>query len=184
MRRVIYEVACSLDGYIARLDHSCDWIPNDGEDYGLKDFYARLDTALIGRKTHDLMVKHGQPAMPGLTNYVFSRNPPSETYGGVQWVSSSPLEFIGKLKSKPGKDIWLVGGSNIAQTLFESRLVDEVSLAIVPVLLGDGIPLFPRFTAETPLKLVEEKAYPGGVVRLRYECFLESSCNAGFSGQP
>jgi dihydrofolate reductase len=71
MRRVLYSLACSLDGYIARHDGSVDWLPQDG-NYGLEKFYAGIDAAPIGRKTHDFMVKHGQPSMPGIANYVFS----------------------------------------------------------------------------------------------------------------
>jgi dihydrofolate reductase len=169
MRRVLYSLACSLDGYIARRDDSVDWLPQDG-DYGLKEFFAGIDTALIGRKTHDFMVKHGQPSMPGIANYVFSRNSLPRQYKDVHWVSKEPVEMVQNLKAIPGKDIWLVGGSDLAQTFFNAHLVDEVSLTIIPVLLGDGIPLFPKMPDETNLRLVEEKAYSSGVVTLRYQC--------------
>jgi len=169
MRRVLYSLACSLDGYIARLDHSVDWLFED-QDYGLKEFYATVDTALIGRKTHDFMVKHGQHTMPGLANYVFSRNESPAQYKDVHWVREEPLSLVSRLKAAQGKDIWLVGGSNLAQAFFESRLIDEVALTIMPILLGDGIPLFPRLLSEMPLKLTMHKAYASGVVQLTYAC--------------
>lgn len=174
MRRVLYSVACSLDGYIARLDHSVDWLP-EGGDYGLEAFFATVDTALIGRKTHDFMVKHGQFSMPGLENYVFSRNPAPPSYPGVHWVSTDAEALVRKLKEQSGKDIWLIGGSDLAQTLFHARLIDEVSLTIIPVLLGDGIPLFPKIKFDTPLNLIEQKAYPDGVLTLRYSVSQPSS---------
>ncbi len=169
MRHVLYSLACSLDGYIARLDHSVDWLLDD-QDYGLKEFYASVDTALIGRKTHDFMVKHGQPAMPGIANYVFSRNPAPPQYESVQWVSGEPEALVKRLKEQPGKSIWLVGGSDLARSFFEARLVDEVSLTIMPVLLGNGIPLFSPVSVETKLQLIEEKRYSSGVVHLRFAC--------------
>lgn len=174
MRRVVYSLACSLDGYIARLDHSVDWLP-EGGDYGLEAFFATVDTALIGRKTHDFMVKHGQFTMPGLENYVFSRNPSPPTYPGVQWVNTESEAFVRKLKEKPGKDIWLIGGSDLAQAMFHANLIDEISLTIVPILLGSGIPLFPKLNNEIPLKLIEEKTYPDGVLTLRYKVSQPSS---------
>ncbi len=174
MRRVLYSVACSLDGYIARLDHSVDWLP-EGGDYGLEASFATIDTALIGRKTHDFMVKHGQFSMPGLENYVFSRNPAPPSYPGVHWVSTDAEALVRKLKEQSGKDIWLIGGSDLAQTLFHARLIDEVSLTIIPVLLGDGIPLFPKIKFDIPLNLIEQKAYPDGVLTLRYSVSQPSS---------
>lgn len=167
MRRVLYSLACSLDGYIARLDHSVDWLPESG-DYGLTEFYAGVDMALIGRKTHDFMVKHGQLTMPGIANYVFSRNLSPPEYKGVQWVSTEAEALVRRLKERTGKDIWLVGGSELARSLFEAGLVDEISLTVIPVLLGDGIPLFPKLKIEIPLELKEEKKYSDGAVSLRY----------------
>jgi dihydrofolate reductase len=169
MRRVLYTLACSLDGYIARLDHSVDWLLED-QEYGLKEFYATVDTALIGRKTHDFMVKHGQPAMPGIANYVFSRSASPTPYKDVQWVKEEPQSLVQRLKAGQGKDIWLVGGSNLARTFFQRRLIDEVSLTIMPILLGDGVPLFPKLQSEILLKLTTHKAYASGVMQLTYAC--------------
>lgn len=166
---VLYSLACSLDGYVARTDHSVDWLLDD-QGYDLGEFYAGVGVALIGRKTHDFMVAHGQPVMPGIENYVFSRNPDPPRYEGVQWVSGDPAHLVQRLKEQPGKDIWLVGGSDLAKGFFEEGLVDEISLTIMPILLGQGIPLFPKMVKETSLRLVDEKVYSSGVVRLRYAC--------------
>jgi dihydrofolate reductase len=142
----------------------------EDQEYGLKEFYATIDTALIGRKTHDFMVKHGQPAMPGIANYVFSRSAAPAQYEDVHWVKEEPLSLVQRLKAEQGKDIWLVGGSNLAQLFFENRLIDEVALTIMPILLGGGIQLFPKIQAEIPLKLTAHKAYASGVMQLTYAC--------------
>lgn len=169
MRRIVYSVACSLDGYIAREDHSYDWIPQDGDD-DLLEFAKTVDTVLIGRKTHDIMVSSGQPAFPGMANYVFSKNPNRPEYKGVQWVTSDPVAFANDLRGQPGKDLWLMGGSNLARTFFAAGAVNQIKLAIVPVLLGKGIPLFREFDREIKLKLIEHKGYSNGIVLLSYEC--------------
>ncbi|MGH9588472.1 MAG: dihydrofolate reductase family protein [Acidobacteriaceae bacterium] len=171
MRRVVYSVACSLDGFIAREDHSYDWIPPDeDEDYGLSEFFKTLDTVLIGRKTYDIMVGAGQSAFPGVANYVFSRNPNPPTDKGVHWVATDPVAFVEELRDKPGKDIWLMGGSTLAKTFFDASAINQIKLAIVPVLLGKGIPLFREFGRETALKLIDHTSYPNGIVQLSYEC--------------
>jgi dihydrofolate reductase len=169
MHRIVYSVACSLDGYIARENHSFDWIPQD-QDYGLATFFKSVDDALIGRKTHDLMVSAGQLTFLGMANYVFSRNPNPPNYKGVHWVTTDPVSFVRGLRQKLGKDIWLMGSSNLARIFFESRMVSEIKLKVVPVLLVKGIPLFPEFNPEIALKLIEQKSHSSGVVQLCYEC--------------
>lgn len=169
MRRIVYSVACSLDGFIAREDHSADWIPHD-QDYGLGAFFETVDTVLIGRKTHDFMVGLGQPAFPGMMTCVFSRNPNPPAYEGVRWVTSDAIGFLHWVREQPGKDIWLMGGSDLAGTLFEAHLVNELRLKIVPVLLGKGVPLYATHGPEIALKLQEQKTYSNGVLGVRYEC--------------
>jgi dihydrofolate reductase len=169
MRRIVYSVACSLDGYIAREDHSFDWIRHD-KDYNLSSFFKSVDTVLIGRKTHDLMVSAGQPVFPGMANYAFSRNPNPPACKGLHWVRTNPVAFVDELRQKPGKDIWLMGGSNLARIFFEARMVSDIKLAVVPILLGKGIPLFPEFGQEIALKLIEQKSYSNGPMQLHYEC--------------
>lgn len=169
MRRIVYSVASSLDGYIAREDNSADWIPHD-QDYGLGAFFETVDTVLIGRKTHDFMVGLGRPSFPGMTTCVFSRNPNPPAYDQVHWVTGDPVGFLHWLRERPGKDIWLMGGSDLARTLFEARLVSELRLKVVPVLLGKGVPLYAAHGPEVALKLQEQQAYSNGVLGLRYEC--------------
>ena len=168
MRPIIYSVACSLDGYIAREDHTYDWIPHE-QDHGLAEFFESVDTALIGRRTHDLMVNVGQPTFPGMANYVFTRNPNPPKRKGVHWVTGDAVASVRELREQAGNKIWLAGGSELARTFFEAGLVDELRMAVVPILLGSGIPLFPKLTRELPLRLMEEKAFGDGVLRLFYQ---------------
>jgi len=169
MRRIVYSLACSLDGFIARLDHSVDWLFMD-QDYGMNAFFKTIDTVLVGRKTHDFMVSMGQPAFPGMATYVCTRNQSPKQYKDVKYVLDDPVQFAKELRDKPGKNIWLMGGSDLAKSFFEARMIDEVDVAIHPILLGKGIPLFTEMSAEIPLKLLEEKMHPNGLVQLRYEC--------------
>ena len=169
MRRIVYSVACSLDGFTARDDHSADWIPQD-EDYGLSGFFASVDTALIGRKTHDIMVQMGRPSIPGMTTFVFSRSGNPPVHENVQWISDDAVAFVNTLRQQPCKDVWLMGGSDLARTFFNAHLVDEVRVAVVPILLGRGVPLISGLARETNLELAEQQIYSNGVLCLRYHC--------------
>jgi dihydrofolate reductase len=167
LRKVKLSAAVSLDGYAARLDHTFDWIFSD-QDYGLNDFFRSIDLVVMGRKTHDVMLRMGQPSYPGMTNYVFSRSK-TGSEGGVEFVSGDLKSFIGVLREKLGKDIWLAGGGQLIRSFLVCDLVDEISLAVHPVLLGSGIPLFPPGFPQTKLQLVHCRQYPTGLVALTYK---------------
>jgi dihydrofolate reductase len=170
MRRVKLSVATSLDNYIARTDGAVDWLFDDGEDYGMTEFFACIDAVLLGRHTHDWMIKHGMPFYPGIKNFVFTHQTGRDTYGGkVEYVSGHAAEFVRELKQQEGKAIWLCGGAELADELIRAKLVDEVIVAIHPRLLGRGIRLFGTVLPETELKLLEHKAWPSGLVSLTYE---------------
>lgn len=168
MRRVKLSVATSLDSYLARVDGGYDWIRMD-QDYGFKEFSESVDTVLMGRKMHDLMRHRGIPAFHGIHNYVFSRTLSGVGPGDVTYVSENKKEFIHKLRHEPGKDLWLAGGGELIGAFLQAGLVDQVLLSVQPVLLGEGIPLFPCNFPQTNLRLVESKAYPTGVVMLAYD---------------
>lgn len=168
MRRVKLFVATSLDGFIARADGSVDWLFTDG-DFGMKAFFATVDTALIGRKTYDQMVSWGMPeAYAGLTNYVFSRSRRADDDVPVRHVTGDVPGFVGRLKREPGKDLWLVGGGGLVDAFREHDLIDDVILSVHPVLLGDGIPLFPDRYESLPLELERCVQYERGLVQLWY----------------
>ncbi len=166
MRKIVLNIALSLDGYIAGPKGEFDWLFTD-QDYGLKEFFSRIDTALMGRKTYDLMTRLGG-AYPGMKNYVFSRNLPITKKENVVFISEGVLAFAGKLKSEKGKDVWLVGGGELACSFLEADLVDEMILSVHPILLGKGIPLFRESDSRRDFKLLGCQTYSSGLVQLHY----------------
>jgi dihydrofolate reductase len=167
MRQVVYSVAMSLDGYIAGPHGESDWIVVDPEiDFAA--IFARFDVIVMGRKTYELTRTHQAASMPGVTSFVFSRTLSQSDCRGVT-VSDDPWRTIPALKEEAGKDIWLFGGGELFRSLLEIGLVDRVSVAIVPVLLGGGLPLLPDSPSRAQLRLEEERVYPKtGTVSLEY----------------
>ena len=167
MRRVKLFVATSLDGFVARTDGSVDWLLTAG-DFGMRDFRASVDTALIGRKTHDQMVALGQPAFEGMTNYVFSRTRRADVGVPITYVTGDIVTFVGTLRRQPGKDLWLVGGGTLVAEFRERDLIDDVILSIHPVLLGEGVSLFPGRHEQMNLELTKCLEFERGLIQLWY----------------
>jgi dihydrofolate reductase len=169
MRRLRYQVASSLDGYIAGPNNEFDWIVQDSEiDFAA--LFRQFDTAVMGRRTFEEGLKQGgNGSMPGLDVVVFSRTLRQEDFPRVSIVGTDPAERIRDLKAKPGKDIWLFGGGELFRTLLEAGVVDTVEPAIIPVLLGEGIPLLPAFSKRTELTLTRHRLYQkSGIMLLEY----------------
>ena len=169
MRRLRYQVATSLDGYIAGPQGEFDWIVMD-PDIDFAALTAQFDTAVMGRKTFLAMLQHGGGgAMPSLDVVVFSRTLRPADYPAVSIVNGDPAESVRSLKATPGKDIWLYGGGELFRTLLEAGLVDTVEPAVVPVLLGGGVPMLPSPATRTKLALSGHRLYPkSGIVLLEY----------------
>ena len=168
MRRLRYQVATSLDGYIAGPAGEFDWIPMD-PDINFAELFAQFDTAVMGRKTFLAMLRGGSGTMRGLDVVVFSRTLRPSDYPAVSVVNSDPVESVRSLKANPGKDIWLFGGGGLFRTLLEAGLVDTVEPAVVPVLLGGGIPMLPSPAPRTRLSLSGHRLYPkSGILILEY----------------
>jgi dihydrofolate reductase len=169
MRRVRYAVASSLDGYIAGPKGEADWIIMD-PDIDFKEIFAQFDTFLIGRRTFEGMGKAGQGSAPGIKTFVFSSTLRQQDYPKVTIVApDSAAETVSALRAAPGKDIWLFGGGLLFRSLAEAGLVDTVEVAVVPVLLGGGIPLFPPPASQTTLKLTKHRLYEKtGILGLEY----------------
>jgi dihydrofolate reductase len=167
-RRLRYQVAVSLDGFIAGANGEYDWIVMDPAiDFAA--LYKEFDTAVMGRKTYQMMTAQGgNGAMPGLEVVVFSRTLPAATHRGVRIYNDDPRDVVATLKAKPGRDIWLFGGGSLFRSLLDARLVDTVEVAVMPALLGAGIPLLPS-GGSTTLVLADQRILPkSGIVMLAY----------------
>jgi dihydrofolate reductase len=167
LRRIRYRVAMSLDGYIAGPNGEFDWIIAEPEiDFGA--LFAQFDTLLVGRGTFEFMVQHGQASVPGMKIIVFSRTLRQRDFPDVTIVAGKEKETVAALRAKPGKDIWLFGGGLLFRSFLDADLVDTVEVAVIPVLLGGGIPLLPAPANLAKLKLTRHKVYKNGTVLLEY----------------
>ena len=166
-RRIRYQVACSLDGFIADPEGGYDWIVDEPEfDFGA--LFAQFDTLLMGRKTYEVLQKMKYPT-PGMRVIVFSRTLRPEDYPDITIVSEDVAGTVAKLRAEPGKDIWIFGGGELFRTLLELGCVDTVEPAIIPILLGEGIPMFPSTKTRHSLRLTRQRVYEkSGIVLLEY----------------
>jgi dihydrofolate reductase len=167
-KRVRYQVAVSLDGFIAGPNGESDWIVMD-PSIEIAALFKEFDTAIMGRKTYEVMTAQGgNGAIPGFEVVVFSRTLRPATHPGVRIVNDDPGKVVAELKAKPGRDIWLFGGGELFRSLLTAGVVDTVEVAVMPVLLGAGVPLLPPGTSTT-LTLVDQKTLPAsGIVGLSY----------------
>ena len=172
MRKIKLYIATSLNGKIAKLDGSVEWlesIPNpEKTDHGYTDFLQAIDTTIMGRKTYDQLLSWGPFPYPDKTNFVFTNNSKLENSDDVEFVSAEHVEFAKALKNQPGKDIWLVGGGTLNTTFLNANLIDEIQLFVMPIIIPQGIELFCNIPQETRLELVESKTYSTGAVELKY----------------
>lgn len=177
MPEVILYIASSLDGYIARPDGNVDWLdeiaaPADGseEDYGYEEFFAGIGTVLMGRVTYEQVLTFGVDyPYPGTAGYVFSRTRAGEKDENVEFVDGADIpKFIAQLKANSDKHIWLIGGGLLIQEFLRHDLIDRIIVTILPVILGEGISLFPPPTPQLNLELVDSLSFPSGMVQLTY----------------
>lgn len=165
MRKLILYIAPSLEGKVMRSDGEVDWLPNpgNGEDYGYKEFFDSIDTAVMGYKTYEISANSREWPYTGKTTYVFTRDRGKQVVSQATPVSENPVDFIKKLKQQEGKDIWLVGGGEIVSLLHDAELIDEYIIAYIPVLLGAGVELFPGIKQQVNLKLTRYRIFENGV---------------------
>ena len=166
MRTVTFGAACSLDGFIARADHSVDWLQwsSDIADITAR-YWETIDTVLMGRKTFEVGPTKGYP---NVKNYVFSRTLEANPHPNVELVRDDAAKMVGALKRAPGKGICVMGGGQLARALFDAGLIDEVGINVHPVLLRSGIPMFPESRQQLDLELVECRPIKNGCVYLMY----------------
>lgn len=172
MRTVTYGAACSLDGFITGPDKAIDWLhfSKDVSDV-MAEYFKTIDTILMGRTTwvdsQAMVAGDSQPpddAFKGIQTYVFSRTLDRVPDPRVRLVRDDAAAFVRDLKKQPGRGICLMGGGELARSLFAADLVDEVGLNIHPVLLGGGIPMFPAPGPRVGLKLLSSRVLSGGCV--------------------
>lgn len=165
MRKIILGLGISLDGYIARKNGAVDWLSTDWE-YDWTAFFKTIDAVVMGRKSWDAVLamtppdKRNTNPYGAMETYVFSGTLKTSGVAGVEIVAGDVREFVGNLKAKDGKHIWLAGGGGLAKSFLDANLVDEIHLGITPLLLGAGLPLFPELEREIPLRLISCKTYP------------------------
>jgi dihydrofolate reductase len=167
MRRVRYQVACSVDGYIAGPDDSFDWItPEPAFDFA--ELYAQFDTLLMGRRTYEIVSASGE-SFRDKEVVVASRSLRPDLHPHIEIVRDGLDERVRELRARTGRDIWLYGGGELFSQLLSWDLVDTIEPAFIPILLGDGIRFLPAPAVRRRLTLVRQRAYPSGMVLFEYE---------------
>jgi dihydrofolate reductase len=174
---IVYYVACSLDGYIAAPDGGVDWLEpfrQGEEDYGYAELYGSVEALLLGSRTYEVALSFGAWPSADKESWVFTRRELPAADPSVTLTSDDPARVIATLEERGMERAWLMGGGKLATSFREAGLITAYRIFVMPVVLGDGIPLFAAPgqdqppTEPEPLKLVEARPYPSGVVELSY----------------
>lgn len=172
-RKVVLYISMSVDGFLATKDNDLSWLSiaeKKGEDYGYGKMAERSDTYIVGRATYDVVLNlTGGDFSPAemYKCYVITRQE-RESENGVTFYNGDIEQLIKKIKSEEGKDIYCDGGGEIVKLLMEKNLIDEYIISVIPIVLGDGIPLFKGGLSTIKLKALPAKFYDTGVVQLHY----------------
>jgi dihydrofolate reductase len=174
-RKIVVCGATSADGFIARPDGDVAWLdrPQPRGNYGLGEFFKTIDTILWGRKTYDKGIEMGMKGEGGgfgreTKNFVFSYRPQGSLLPGFEWVQEPVKTFAQRLRAQRGKDIWMMGGGEIIASFLDEGEIDGFIIHVIPILIGEGIPLIQPRHRSIQLKLLSSKAFPDGVVELNY----------------
>ena len=171
-RNVIVHIGASADGYIARPDGDLEWLtsrPAPRGYYGMDTFVRSIDTKVLGRKSYEASVRLGAKFDSKTRYFVFSRSaPPTDAPPGVEFVTGEIGPFVTRLREHPGKNIWLMGGGDVIASFLDAGAIDEFVISVVPVFIGDGIPLIARRHRHVPLELQSSERFEDGVVQLHY----------------
>ena len=173
MPEVIYYVASSLDGYIATVDGSVDWLSrfhSAGEDHGAGELEASVDALLLGSHTYEFALKLGQWPSPDKQSWVFTRRELRILHRSITLTAQSPREVVESLVSRGLRRAWLMGGGKLAASFHADQLISRYIISTFPVLLGSGIPLFaPHCSPPETLRFVAAKPFKSGIVQVTYE---------------
>ena len=172
LRKVIVHIAASADGYIARPDGDLEWLtsrPAPKGFYGIGAFMKSIDTMVFGRKTYEASLRLGGKFDSKGRYVVFSRHSPADAPPGVEFENGAIGPFVSRLREQPGKDIWLMGGGELIASFLDDHAIDEFVISVVPVFIGDGIPLIARRHRHVPLGLDSVERFEDGLVQLRYQ---------------
>ncbi len=167
MRKVILFIASSLDGFIAGKLGEIDWLFSD-QDYGYTEFFGRVDTVIMGRKTYELTLGFPDYPFQGTTGYVLSHSRAGDKHEHVEFIAREAGQLISELHAQPGKNIWIVGGSDVVRACVEQDLIDEYIVSIHPMILGDGIPLFRPPLPARQLIFCDCQSFDTGLVQITY----------------
>lgn len=171
-RSVVLYIAMSLDGYIADEKQGIGFlglVEKAGEDYGYSAFSSTTDVVILGRKTWDTVLLFNIPVpYEGKKVYVISRSRQG-TQGVAEYYNGELPALIHDLKARQGLDIYIDGGSEIVHSLLKDRLIDKLIISVIPVLLGNGVPLFKPPLPQQKLTLLQRQSYPSGLLQLTYK---------------
>ena len=166
-RKVILNLCTTLDSFIEGANGEIDWCFTD-QDYGMTDFLNRIDAIFFGRKSYEQLLEMAPDAFADKTKIVFS-NTLKNTDQGPKIINGNIEEAVNNILNSEGKDIWLFGGASLTTAMIKLNLVDELMIAVHPLILGSGKPLFEKTDIRKKLKLTDTKTYSTGLVQLFYE---------------
>jgi len=166
MRKIVAGFASSVDGYIEGPEGEYDWILIDKE-INFSELMKRFDTYFLGRKTYQMTLPMGSKKMPGITNYVFSNTLKAVDKNYIL-ITGNIKDQVNLIKKQKGKDIAIFGGANLLASLLDLQLVDEITISIIPVLLGKGKPMIDVLAEKIWLSFVSSKSYPNGTLQVNY----------------
>lgn len=170
-RKIIVNAGTSADGFIARPDGDIDWLtsrPKPAGFYDMGKFTASIDTKILGRKTFEKSLRLGAKFDGKTKTYVYSTHLPASAVAGVEFVSQPIASFAQRLRQTRGKNIWMMGGGGVIASFLDDGAIDELIISVVPVLIGEGIPLIAPRHRHLPLKLLSSRQFEDGVVQLHY----------------
>lgn len=171
MPKTTLYIATSLDGYIARADGGIDWlsmVEAPGEDYGYADFYASVDAIALGSKTYELALSFDQWPYSGKPTFVFTQRSLPCDRDDVILVTDPVETVLAKLDAQKFRHLWLLGGGALVSSFLQQDLIDDYIISTIPVILGEGIPLFPPPSPQVKLQLVSAKQYSSGLLQSHY----------------